>query len=130
MGTIWVFVPKNRTLSFDFLKQPNAAFFSLWEVFCKNSCHAKCCTVLPFNSCDQNLRKISAKGSVFNKVATFNFIYLTSCNFTLTVAFWPKLVVASLFYLSYLVTRTAFHWRKNLAETAIRRFPKNRCSEI
>ena len=76
MGTIWVFVPKTRTLFSDFLKQ--------------------CCTTLPFSSCDQNLWKTSAKESVFNKVSTFNFIYRTSYNFTLTLAFLPKLVVTSL----------------------------------
>ena len=82
---------KNQDAFFDFLKQPSAPFFNLREVFYKNSYHAKCYTAMSFSSCDENLWKISAKESVFNIAATFNFIYLTSHNFTLTLAFWPKL---------------------------------------
>ena len=87
MDTIWVFAPKNRTLFFDFLRQPRAAFFNLQEVFCEDNYYTKCCTPLLFSSCDQNLWKISAKESDFNKVASFNFIYLLSYNFTKTLAF-------------------------------------------
>ena len=39
--------------------------------------------------------KIPAKEPVFNKVATSNFIYLTTCNFTLTQAFSPKFRIST-----------------------------------
>ena len=39
--------------------------------------------------------RIPAKEPVFNKVATSNFIYLTTCNFTLTQAFSPKFRIST-----------------------------------
>ena len=105
-------------------------------VLYKNSCYVKRSALPLFCSCDQNPWKIPGKELSFNKVTAFNFIYLTTIHpntsyfIDIFPKFWPKmynikfkehlLVVISLFYLFYSVTRTVFHRRRTLIETAFK----------